>query len=210
MKRVAIPVVLVAVILLGCNLKVNKSIYIEDGARIGSSQNTVNGSVHIGSDCVVDGSCRSVNGVIEVGDGSEVSDLQAVNGYIELDRSVIVRGDVETVNGPIRSARGVEVRGDLSSVNGDIDLDRTVVERKVTTYNGDILLTDRSVVRGDVVVKRNRGRSHRRRPLIIEITEDSVVEGDVVVKDPDIEVKVILSDGGRVEGRVRNAELVER
>ena len=98
----------------------------------------------------------------------------------------------------------------MGTVNGNIDLDQTLVERDLTTYNGDIVMANESVVRGDIIVKRNKGRSNRRHPLRIKISDDSVVEGDIWVKDRDIDVEVVLSRGGRVEGRVKNAEVIER
>jgi len=208
----AIRVILLTVLiagLAGCNVRVNKSVTIDDGEVVYGGRNSVNGNVFIGEDCRVEGSCRSVNGVIEVGENSRVEDLQAVNGRITIDRDVIVDGDVNSVNGPVRCSRGVEIYGDLTTVNGDIDVDGTLVRRNMVTYNGDILMTDRSIVQGDVIVKENKGRSDRPRTLDIEITEESVVEGDIIVRDEDIRVRVYLSDGGRVEGRVRNAEVIE-
>ena len=77
------------------------------------------------------------------------------------------------------------------------------------TYNGDIELLRRSVVQGDIIVKRSKGNSHRRRRLKIEIAEESVVEGNLIVKDKYMDVKVILSEGGKVNGRIRNAEVIE-
>ena len=211
MKRsMCLVAALCAVVFLGCNVKVNKSIYIDDGERVRGSQTTVNGAIYVGVDCRVDGGCRSVNGPIEVGAHSRVEDLQAVNGDIEIEREVVVRGDVESVNGSVFCDEGTEVYGKVSTVNGDVDLDQTLVERDLTTHNGDIAMANESVVRGDIIVKRNRGRSNRRHPLRIEISDDSVVEGDIWVKDRDIEVVVYLSRGGRVEGRVKNAEVIER
>jgi len=211
MRRTAFLVIPLAVMLfLGCNFKVNKSIYVDDGESVRSSLNTVNGSISIGTDCRVDGGCRSVNGDIEVGAYSRVEDLQAVNGGIDIEREVVVRGDVESVNGSVYCEEGTEVSGTVSTVNGGIDLENTLVKRDLTTYNGDILLSDETTVVGDIIVKKNRGRSHRRHPLRIEIRDNSVVQGDIIVKDRDIEVIVELSSGGRVEGRVRNAEVVER
>lgn len=210
MKAMRLLFLLVLVVgLTGCHIRVNKSVTVDDGEVVYGGRNSVNGNVYIGDDCRVEGTCRSVNGVIEVGENSRVEDLQAVNGRITIDRDVTVDGDVQSVNGPVRCASGVEIHGDLTSVNGDIDIDDTLVRRNLMTYNGDILMTGSSGVWGDIVVKENKGRSDRSRTLDIEITEESVVHGDIIVRDDDIRVRVYLSDGGRVEGRVRNAEVIE-
>lgn len=199
----------ITVVISGCNLRINKSITVNDGRTVRGSQNTVNGNIYIGSDCKINGHCRSVNGVIRVGSDSRVKDLQAVNGSITVERDVLVKGKIESVNGSVSCDRGVEVYKGVTTVNGSIDLENTMVERHISTYNGDITLSDESTVRGDITVKKSKGRSRRRRRLTIEIKEDSVVEGDIIVKDRNMDVKVILSQGGRVEGRIKNAEVIE-
>lgn len=208
LRLFCLPLV-ITIVISGCNLRINKSITIDDGRTVRGSQNTVNGSIHIGSDCKLNGNCRSVNGVIRVGSDSKVRDLQAVNGRVTVERNVIVRGKIESVNGSVSCDQGVEIYKSITTVNGSIDLENTMVERDINTYNGDITLSDETNVRGDIIVKKSKGRSRRRRRLTIEITEDSVVEGDIIVKDRTMDVKVILSQGGRVEGRIKNAEVIE-
>lgn len=195
--------------ILGCSLSVNKTITIADGESVRGSQNTVNGNILVGSHCEVNGDCRSVNGIIEVGSHSKVKDLQTVNGRITLEREVIVRGKIESVNGPVVCDPGVQIYDGVATVNGSIDLENTVVRRDITTYNGDIQLLDRSLIQGDIVVKRSKGDSHRRRQLRIDIAEESVVEGNIIVRDKTMDVKVILSEGGRVRGRIQDAEVIE-
>lgn len=198
------------IILSGCNLSVNKSIVIDDGDKVHGSRNTVNGNIYVGSDCRIDGDLRSVNGGIEIGSHSKVQDLQAVNGRIEVGRETMVRGSIESVNGSVTCDRGVEIQGRLTTVNGNIDLENTIVEHDIKTYNGDITLSDESIVRGDIIIKRSKGSSRRHRLLKIEITNGSVVEGDIIVGDRWLDVKVYLSDGGKVRGRVRDADVIER
>ena len=48
----------------------------------------------------------------------------------------------------------------------------------------------------------------KERPLEIEVTGGSTIEGDVVV-ERNIDVRLILRDGGRVLGRVDGAEVIE-
>lgn len=203
-------VLLITVISIsGCNLKVNKTITIGDGSRVRGSQNTINGQIYVGSDCVVRGACRSVNGSIKIGYNSEVEDIQAVNGGIRVQSDVIARGDIEAVNGSVLCDQGVQVHGRINTVNGSIELRKTLVERDVTTYNGDIELLDKSVVQGDIVVKKNKGKTGRRKPLRVTIAEESVVEGDIIVKDENMDVEVFLSYGGKVNGKIKNAEIIE-
>ncbi|MCP4727879.1 MAG: hypothetical protein GY863_22765 [bacterium] len=208
-NRTSVLLSLVLLLSINCNIGVNRTIYIDDGEEVRGSQNTVNGSIIIGSDCVVGGSCRSVNGDIEVGENSNVRSLQAVNGRIRLERDVTVMGDVEAINLRISCYPGVKIDGEVYSVNGKIDMDNTTVSKNVSTYNGDIILTDRSRVKGDLVIRRNRGDYDHRRRLTIEI-DDSVVEGDIIVRDRDIEVTVYLMNGGKVEGKIEGAEVVKR
>lgn len=195
--------------ILGCSLSVNKTITIADGESVRGSQNTVNGNILVGSHCEVNGDCRSVNGIVEVGNHSKVKDLQTVNGRITIEREVIVRGKIESVNGPVVCDPGVQIYDGVATVNGSIDLENTVVRRNITTYNGDIQLLDRSLIQGDIVVKKSKGDSHRRRRLRIDIAEESVVEGNIIVKDKTMDVKVILSEGGRVSGRIQDAEVIQ-
>lgn len=209
LSRFFIFFIIATICLSGCNLRINKSIHIDDGQTVRGSQNAINGNINIGANCNVNGSCRSVNGNVRVGNDSKVKDLQSVNGRITVERDVLVRGDVESVNGPVSCDPGVEIRGGVTSINGSIDLENTLIEKDVKTYNGDIDLLERTVIHGDIIIKKSRGSSNRRRRLAIEITGHSVVEGDIIVKDRNIEVTVVLSNGGRVEGRVRNAKVIE-
>ncbi len=209
MKRYGVICLAVLFFIAGCRVSINKSISVDDGKTVGTSINTVNGSITIGSDCLVKGDCRSVNGGIRVGQDSKVKDLECVNGSIRLDASVRVNGSINAINGPVVCARDVAVRRDIDSVNGDIDLERTIVERDVTTYNGNITLTDASVVEGDVIIKKSKGKSDRPKRLVITVSEGSEIQGDILVRDDERDVKVILSGGGRVLGRIRNAEVVE-
>lgn len=202
-------IIFTLILLVGCNVSVNKDIVVHDGAKVSNSQNSVNGSISIGSNCEVRGGCRSVNGNIFVGNNSQVRELQAVNGRIKVDHTVMVRGDIESVNGSVACDSGVEVTGSVSTVNGTIDLNNTTVRRDVSTYNGHVTLLDQSIVRGDIVVKKSKGNANRVRPLEIKIAEGSVLEGDVLVKDDRMDVIVILAEGGIVHGEIIDAEVVQ-
>lgn len=100
------------------------------------------------------------------------------------------------------------VSGKVASVNGEIELFQAVIQRDVRTVNGDIALRDKSIVKGDVVIEDNMGDSKRDQPIKIEVTGGSSIEGDVLVKR-DVDVHLILRDGGKVLGKVDGAELID-
>ncbi|MBN1350833.1 hypothetical protein JXJ21_15550 [candidate division KSB1 bacterium] len=191
----------------GCNVSVNKSIRIKDGETVRRSLNTVNGKIIIGNECDVRGNCRSVNGRIEIGRNSRIQSLESVNGRIEIGSHVTVQGSIRSVNGNITCQAPVEIEGSITAVNGSVELNRGSVEGDITTHNGDISLLDHSRVRESIIIKHSNGLSDRR--LKITIADDSLVEGDIIVEDDDIEVTVYLQRGGRVEGEIENAKVVE-
>jgi len=150
-----------------------------------------------------------VNGSIKVGDRSRVEDLTVVNGSIRTGEGVSVDGNVESVNGTVELGAGSEVSGKVATVNGSIKLDHTVVQRDVQTVNGDIELRDKSVVKGDIVIKDKMNVSTRSRPIEIEVTGGSIIEGDIVIKR-NVDVRLILRDGGKVLGQVGDAEVIDK
>jgi len=199
---------IVMLIIAGCNVSVNKSIKIPDGKVVRHSLNSVNGGIDIGSDCRVQGNSRSVNGGIDVGRNSRVKNLETVNGWIEVAANVQVDGDIKSINGGVTCERGVTIRDGIITINGSVELEQTVVEKNVSTYNGHITLQDSSVVHGDLIIKKHKSNSSETRRLKIQIANGSVVEGDVDVRGENVEVKVYLSNGGKVLGRIINAELI--
>jgi hypothetical protein len=226
MKRPRVLCVLagLSLILAGCGI--NQTVRVADGEVLDSGRSTVNGSVIIGADCEVHGTCRTVNGRVVVGAGSQVGGLQTVNGSIRLDETVSVTGDLETVNGSIDLAEHVSVAGgvetvngsltigtggsvadDVSSVNGRIQVATSEIGGDVVTTNGNVSLLDHTQVAGNIIVK---GRTPRDgEPLEILITGASVVQGDIIVRHPDRKVQVFLTEGGRVEGEIHDAEVVK-
>ena len=192
-----------------CDVGVNKTIYVEDGETRRGGINSVNGGVIVGKDCTLMGSSRTVNGRIEIGAGSRVEDLMSVNGSIDVDENVEVSGDVETVNGNISCAAGVEIDGKVQSINGRLRLSGATVHRELKTINGDITLEKQTTVKGDVVIEgRRRGQSEKWNQISIRVV-NSVVEGDIIVEDEDANVRVYLSEGGKVLGKIEKAEIVE-
>ncbi len=218
---------IIGLLVTGCNVGVNRSIRIRDGETVTHGPSTVNGSITIGNNCTVRGDCDTVNGRIRVGDHCEVRSLHTVNlgigvgndttvdgsigtvnGSITCSEGVKVDDDVSTVNGSIRCEKGVEILGSVSNVNGDHFLIDTVVKGDLVTHTGDITLQDNSVVEGDVIIKKSSSFFGRPRHLDIRISGNSEVKGDIIVKDDDLKVKVFLSGGGKILGRITDAEVV--
>lgn len=207
MKKIVV-ISLLLLFLASCSMSVNKSIRIEDGETVNHSLNTVNGSIQIGNSCEVFGDCRTINGSIKVGTNSRVTDLKTVNGSIGLHENVHVEGSLESVNGDIRCQQNVRVHRRIGTINGKIDLTETTVKEDITTYNGDITLKDGSLVEGDIIIKKPTGVSGQKRELDIRILNESVVNGNIRVLDENMHVRVHLSRGGKVNGRVENAEVL--
>lgn len=163
----------------------------------------------MGSNCEVR-SLKTVNSGVKVGKDSIVDgDIGTVNGSVSCAEGVKVDGEIATINGPVTCDSGVKVGGEITNINGHITLHNTIVKDDVKTYTGDITLEDKSVVEGDIVIRRNRG-SRKHRTLKIRIANGSIVKGDVIVRDDDLEVTVYLSGGGKVEGKIHDAEVVKK
>ena len=189
-KIAAMPFLLVlAVLLWGCDVSVNRSIHVRDGE-----------SSH---------GLTSVNGSIHVGDDSQVRDLDTVNGRISIAARVAVDGNAKTVNGSITCGSGSKIHGWLTTVNGRIKLKNTEVDEEMSTVNGDILLLAKSLVRGDIIIKGSHGHLFDHQRLEIRISDGSRVEGGIIVRDADVEVKVYLSKDSTVKGEIKNAQVIK-
>lgn len=213
----------------GCNVGINKSIYIKNGETLDYGPKSVNGSIIIGNDCIIEGSCDTVNGKIELGTNCRVKNLKTVNRRISVGKSSVVDGEIgtvngsiscddgvevdenlSTVNGSITCGAGVKVGGNINTVNGDIDLKNTTVKENIRTLNGNITLQDKSIVERDIIIKKGKhsitGHFHHQE---IRITEDSLVNGNILVEDEEMKVKVYLSKGGQVKGQIKGAEVIQ-
>jgi hypothetical protein len=212
MKPLISALLAAAIILAACDATVNKSIYIKDNAVKDGSINSVNGSIFIGENAKVTGDCRSVNGSISIRNKADVSDLAAINGNIETGSDVLVREDIQSINGSINTGPGTKIRGDCETINGNIVMNNTQVGRKISTYNGNITLDNKSDVAGDIIIKKNKGRHNghnEKMQIVISIMNDSKVHGSIIVEDDKTDVTVRLISGGQVEGKVENAQVVK-
>ncbi len=133
-----------------------------------------------------------------------------MNGRITLGANVVVDGNAKTVNGAIECGGGSKIHGRVGTVNGRIELRNTEVDEEVSTVNGDILLREKAVVRGDIVIKGRSGHSFGGHDNVLEIRVEggSTVEGGIEVRDPDRKVKVYLDKDSKVNGEIRNAEVI--
>ncbi len=198
---------LLLISMAGCNVSVNKSLYVANGEK-SPGQNTVNGNIDIGKSCEITGKCRTVNGHIDVGESSQVRTLETVNGSIALAARVTVEGDLKAVNGAVTCQGGTTVEGRIAVVNGMISLQGAAIDEGITDHNGDIILSGKSTVRGDIVIKKSHNHPRRTKPIVITISENSVVMGDIISYEHNTPVVVRLLSGGRVNGRIENAEVV--
>lgn len=181
--------------------KVNGSLTAEAGRTYGDID-TVNGSIRVESKAIAR-DVETVNGSITMDTGSKAEDVGTVNGKIVLRDGVSARS-VETVNGAIigvsniRVQHGVEavngsieigahstISRNVETVNGSIKLLTTSVIGHVETVNGNILIGDKTVVGGDLAVRKPTGWGINwgkpRTPRII-LGPGSVVKGNLVLE----------------------------
>ncbi|MFM1896035.1 MAG: hypothetical protein RLZZ385_1109 [Pseudomonadota bacterium] len=183
---------------------VNGSIWLADGVSAGQVR-TVNGSIHLDGNVAIR-QARTVNGGIEVQDQVVITGpLSTTNGSIELEDGVRVEGELSTVNGAIRSGPGSTLADQVKTANGSIRLRNTQVGADVITSNGNIRLTEGTIVAGDLSVRGRQGWLERlslwnnwHRPEI-HIDSSSKVRGDIhlyreveLAIDPDAEVGEII------------------
>ena len=189
------------------DLGLNRTIHIQSGEFKSGGCATINGCIIIGEKCNIKGTCRSVNGMINIGSQSKVRKLQTVNGGIRINPHVRILDDIQSVNGPISCRIGVLVRGSVESVNGPIELLNTKVKTNVTTYNGNIKISDHSIVCGDIIIKKRKGCVNQEKPLKIEITDESIIEGDIIVEEKRIKVIVDIDKKSKVKGDIIRAKV---
>jgi UDP-3-O-[3-hydroxymyristoyl] glucosamine N-acyltransferase len=206
--------ILLAAPALGANL--NKSIKIESGTT-SDGASTVNGSVKVGKDAIVTGDVSTVNGTIRVyenarvedvetvngslriGDGVHAENLSSVNGSVQVGTDVIIDGEVSVVNGKISLESGTKVSRDVSNVNGEINLEGAEVGGDIETVNGDVLLSDQAVLRGDLTIKKPSGwgNNHNRRIPKVIIGPGSRVGGTIFIEQ---KVELFVSTTAEVGG----------
>ena len=179
----------------------NKSVRIEAGATADGAS-TVNGSVKVGKNAIVTGDVSTVNGTIRVyenarvedvetvngslriADGVHAENLSSVNGSVQVGTDVIIDGEVSVVNGKISLESGTKVSRDVSNVNGEISLEGAEIGGDIETVNGDVLLSDQAVLKGNLTIKKpwGWGNSNNRRIPKIIIGPGSRVGGTILIE----------------------------
>ncbi|OQX88331.1 hypothetical protein B6D60_02335 [candidate division KSB1 bacterium 4484_87] len=207
-KQIFITVISFFVLFFACNVNVNKGIDIKDGQIVDHSLNTVNGFIKIGNNCAIKGDVRSVNGGVGIGSHTKTGSVHTVNGAITIGDSSFVEGNLNVINGKIDCGLGTKIHGSVKTINGNIELTGVRVRNDVATANGDITLKQATMVEGDIVIKKSKGNLDKVRQCTILITDNSVVTGNIIVKDEKVQVTVHLQNGGKVLGKVENAEVV--
>jgi DUF4097 and DUF4098 domain-containing protein YvlB len=205
------PIVLSSLMLVfavSAKTTVNKSIRIDEGERHAGGCTSVNGSIVVEQGAEVTGGCKTVNGSIKIARDCAVARVQSVNGSVRIGEKTEIKSDIETVNGSIHCEKGVYIDGNIETVNGSMNLQGTEVEGRITTYNGDITLSRKSVVHEDIIIKDNKGHNNRKEPLRITI-DNSIVEGDIINREEDIDVVVLIRNNGQVKGEVYDARVEE-
>lgn len=177
---------------------------VNGGNRVSAEEqvgdiSSINGGIDLGSGASAD-LLGTVNGAIELDERVEITGAETVNGGIRVSSDVPVHGSLTTVNGGIQTNPGSEIERRVSTVNGKIRLRDTRVGEDVQTSNGDIFLTDGSIIEGDIVVKGRRSWLNRifgfegRNSRII-IDSNSAVRGDIHLYR---EVDLDIADGAEV------------
>ncbi len=206
---------------------VNKSIRIGDGEQTGSLS-SVNGSITVGNSAIVDGEVETTNGSISIGDnvrfqtaettngririgsGAMTNSIDTVNGQISVGENASIQGSVETVNGGIHLSRGSTVGEDVGTVNGSLSVEGTDVGGDLSTVMGSVELTEGSIVRGDVIIRKSKSwgfnwGGRNKKPKVI-IGPNSQVLGNIVAEQ---EIELYISDSASVGGVTGEVSLAD-
>ena len=215
-------VAVAAALLAGCNQSVNEDIEVAEGAAHRGDGVTMNGDVRVGRNAdasdssfrtingrirIEDGArvsdCATVNGGLELGAGAETGDLKAVNGDLRLGRDAKVKGHVKLVNGTVHLQAGSRVSGDVKTVNGLIEMVAAEVGGNLSNVNGGMLVTDGSLVQGNLRVRDAQVDPHSKPPRIV-IGRDSEVKGKLIFERP---VELYVHESATI-GPVEGAEAI--
>ena len=136
------------------------------------------------------------------------TDINKVNGPIQVGAGERVAHDIVTVNGSLILEEGADVGGTISNVSGGIRLTRAHVGGDIRTTNGDIEIGPGSRIDGGIHVNvpsigQFFSRNARTTPRI-------VIGPDVIVQGPlhfEREVELFVSDRART-GSVEGAKSV--
>lgn len=189
---------------------VNGSITIGESAIVSGEVSTVNGNIRVEENATVH-AVSTVNGSLRVSAGAHSAHLSTVNGSVRVEENAMIDGGIEAVNGAIEVHRGSTVAADVGNVNGKMELDGCEVGGSLSTVNGDVLLDNGAILRGDLIVDKPGGwgwsMKKRQLPEVI-IGPGARVLGTVRLER---EVKLFISDSaevGGVQGKMTMADAV--
>ena len=224
----SLPLILALTLTAEGQTSVSKDLYIDSGAAVSRNVHSVSGDVFIGKNTKIEGSVTTVSGDIEIGPKAEVGNVESVSGDIDFAKGVEtnavssvsgdlhfyganrIRGILKTVSGDITAENGAKCDASIITVSGDIELDDTEVREYIQTVSGDIDLYNGTIVAGDIIINRKKGLNPlpmSRLDVVIDL--NSIVRGSIKVLEDDTNVRVHLSNGGKVEGEIINAEVIE-
>ncbi|MHB8424052.1 MAG: hypothetical protein ACYDB9_02705 [Gammaproteobacteria bacterium] len=202
----------IPLLLAGCNI--NKNITVPAHAHWSSGSSTINGEISVGTGAVVDGSLRTINGRINVATGAQTGNLTGINGNITLAEGVhagdlkavnggLVLGkdtltvNLATVNGDIHAATGAHIGGTVRDVNGGIVLCGAQVDGDLSFYNGTALLTDGTVMQGNVTATKPNGTAPSSHEPRLIVGPHTTVTGTIIFERPG---KLYVSDNAVIHG----------
>ena len=186
---------------------VSGDVIIGKKVKVLSSVSSVSGDIEIGAKAKV-GDVTAVSGDISIGKGASTDDIETVSGDIHLYGQNDIHGSVETVSGDVNCKAGSDIQENLSTVSGDIELDDVTLRSDLETVSGDISLFNGAVIEGDIIINRRFNPAFPiQGKLKVIIDLNSVVMGSIIVKEPNTNVFVYLSNGGKVRGDIVNAEV---
>lgn len=187
----------------GGAVTINGNVFVErDTIREGDDFSTVNGSIRIAERAHVK-SVRAVNGSILLAEGARAHDVESVNGRCELGRDARVSGSVQLINGDVSLAPGSLVGGSVKTVHGTISAQGATIEGSVSNYQGGMLITDESVIKGSLTVRRPEEMASEGRPRVV-IGPNSKVLGGLRFERP---VELYLHESAQT-GPIDGAEPV--
>ena len=189
---------------------VSGDVFVGSGARIKGGVTAVSGDIEIGSKAFVQ-NVEVVSGNISIGKGASAAQLETVSGDIHLYEKSGVSRSIETVSGDVNCDSGSDITKNIITVSGDIELDDSRLRGNLKTVSGDISLFNGSMIDGDIIINRksNAVLFHDGKLKII-IDMNSVVKGSILVEEPNSNVIVYLANGGKVKGKIINAEVREQ
>ncbi len=178
---------------------VNGSVTVGEAAMINGEVSTVNGRIRIDDNARVE-DVSTVNGAVRIGTGVSSENISTVNGSIRVDNSATIDGYIEAVNGSIDVEKGTTIDRDVSNVNGKIELTGSQVGGDLSTVNGDVILADGTILRGDLIVEKPGGWNwgwKKRKPPTVIIGPGSQVLGKIKLER---EVDLYISESAEVGG----------